>query len=543
MTTRLSSSLLLGCTALLLLASSAQAQVVRPSNTLYLALKGGVTTYGGEIDQTGEFDDAPDDRGNRSWAFRDFGPAFGIEIGYQFSESLSLGITGQYARYINLDEPYPGPNTTPGFCRDEANREDCKVNQDELLPAAIIALRYLPFTSSAISPYANLGVQAAFGDGNQDFGVGPLAGVGLDFRLAPQLSFFGEANVSWIFDDAAVDGVDPGGQTATVGDSGDDSDYDNLGFYNVGLRYAFRAPFEPVMITGLQCPSVLTVGESGSFMAMTNDDATPPVSISWDWGDGSTGAGMSASHTFRSAGTYTVSATAVGNYNQDMDTCMVTVEEPQIAPILSACRVTPTRVAPGETVTFNGRVNADASQPVTIAITWGDGDGDSGTTLPSTHSYSETGTYTVTATATNAFGSNTCTATVQVIDTFCADVSEFNSVYFDFGSSMLTADARDRLENNLDVLRRCPDICVLVRAYTDDRETDQIRLSQARADAIRDFYVENGIPMDRIRAEGLGEDPNANSKEDPEPGDSRARRGDSIPATCGTFAPRGSSRR
>lgn len=548
MTLRLSSSLLLGCTALLLLASSAQAQVVRPSNTLYLALKGGVVTYGGEIDQTGTFDDPADDRGNRSWATTDFGPAFGLEIGYQFTESLAFGLTGQYARYINLDEAYPTGDRSVAECRaiDDVSNNDCQVNDDEVLPSLIAALRYSPFPSSRISPYTNIGGQLAFGDGNQSLGFGPFAGLGLDFMLGDQLSLFGEANVAWIFDDAAVDGVDPGGQTgiaAERGAAGDDADYDNLGFYNIGLRYAFNAPYTQVMLTDLQCPAELTAGESGSFRAMTNNDATPPVSVSWDWGDGATGAGMGASHTFRSPGTYTVTATAVGNYNSDMDTCVVTVVEPRIAPRLTACRVSPSTVAPGETVTLYGTVNNDATQPVSVSVMWGDGDGDSGTTLPSTHSYSEPGVYTVTAEAQNAYGSSDCSVTVTVEDTYCANVSELNSVYFEFGSAELTADARERLDENLDALRRCPDICVLIRAYTDDRETDQIRLSQARANAIMNYYVSEGIDMSRLRAEGLGEDPNADSKEDPGPGDSRARRGDSIPATCGTFTPRGTSRR
>ena len=102
MTSRLSTAILLGCTALLL-ATSAHAQVIRPSETLYLALKGGVTTYGGEIDQTGAFDDPSDDAGNRAWVTRDFGPGFGLEIGYQFTESLSFG--GQF----RISLPRVGP--------------------------------------------------------------------------------------------------------------------------------------------------------------------------------------------------------------------------------------------------------------------------------------------------------------------------------------------------------------------------------------------------------------------------------------------------
>ncbi|MEM6325480.1 MAG: PKD domain-containing protein [Bacteroidota bacterium] len=565
-TLRLSTAILLGCTALLL-ATSAHAQIVRPSNSIYVALKGGLTAYGGDLDQNYDVPSATlQPPTGTDWLTENFGFLIGPEIGYQFTESLGLGLGLNYAQYAALDSGFPV------ILQSSTDATTYSVNQgSETLYNATAALRYMPFPSSRLSPYVNLGAQFTFGSDNQSaeipnsdgttrtvninrsVGVGPYAGVGLDYMLGDRLSLFLEADVSWIFDDCAVDGTNPGARTASnqscfpdasqIGTFGDDSDYDNLVMYGGGLKFAFKKPYTEVEVMRLECPTgELIAGESGSFMAITNEDATPPISISWDWGDGSTGAGMSTSHTYRTPGTYTVTATAAGDYNESMDTCVVTVVEPRIPPQLTACRITPSQIGLGETVTLNGSVNNDASQPVSISVDWGDGDSDSGVTFPTRHSYSDVGSYTVTATATNAHGSDTCTAMVTVIDTFCADVSELNSVYFEFGSAALTADARERLDENLDVLRRCSDINVLIRGYTDDREDDQLRLSQARADAIRDYYVANGIDMDRLRAEGLGQDPNANSKEDPGPGDGRARRGDSIPAD-GMFTPTGISRR
>ena len=564
LTPRLSSSLLLGCTALLLLASSAQAQIVRPSETIYFALKGGITAYGGDLDKGYAVgSNQPDLPSNgEEWAYKDFGFLVGPEIGYQFTEHLGLGLSFNYAQYDNLDAGFPSsrdnaPQTPTTYTTVSPTQDS------ETLYNATLAFRYMPFPASRVSPYANLGAQFTFGSDNQQLnvdrpvGVGPYAGVGLDFMLGDRLSLFAEADISWIFDDCAVDGTNPGRrsvqnpgtacypQQSNIGAFGDDSDYDNLVMYGGGLKFALKKPYTPIEITRLECPTgELIQGESASFMAIPNADATPPTTLSWDWGDGSTGAGWNSTHTYRAPGTYTVTATAVGDYNSDTATCVVTVVEPRIAPRLTACRITPAQVGMGDLITLNGTVNSDASQPVSISVNWGDGDSDSGVNFPTRHSYSEIGEYTVTATARNAYGESSCTATVRVVDTFCTDVSELNSVYFDFGSAALTADARERLDENLDVLRRCPDICVLIRAYTDGRETgDQIRLSQARADAIRDYYVAEGIDMSRLRAEGLGEDPNAEPKEDPGPGDSRARRGDSIPATCGTFTPTGRSRR
>ena len=504
----------------LALSSTAAAQVIRPSESLYAQLRAGGSVYVGDLTDDG---------------FGGIG--IGGEVGYLFDRFLSAGV-GFYYHDLPI--------------RDGVLIDDGEVVAAEQGGTAYQLqglLRYSPL-AGRVSPFVEAGGALVFGQGNEAgrnngsaeddvLGYGPVGGLGVDIALTPQIGFQIGAQATAVFPDVALDNTDAG----SFGIADDDTDYDVLGLVYGGLRYAFRSPYTPVELTRLDCPAEVTQGESATFSAFTNAEATPPVSIAWDWGDGSTGAGMTASHTYRSVGSYTVTATALSDFNDDMSTCQVTVVEPQIPPALSACTVSPQAVSPGETVTLSGRVGADATQPVSVAVSWGDGDGDSGTDLPSTHSYSEPGTYTVSATASNAYGSDTCTATVTVEDAFCANVSEFNSVYFDFGSAALTPDARDLLGDNILALRQCQDVCVLVRGYTDDRETDQIRLSQRRADAIRDAYIDSGVSLDRIRAEGLGQDPSANSKEDPGPGDNRARRGDSIPAACGTFTPRGFSRR
>ena len=43
---------LLGCAALLLLVSTAQAQTIRPGPSFFIGLRGGATAYGGDIDGT-----------------------------------------------------------------------------------------------------------------------------------------------------------------------------------------------------------------------------------------------------------------------------------------------------------------------------------------------------------------------------------------------------------------------------------------------------------------------------------------------------------
>ena len=263
---------------------------------------------------------------------------------------------------------------------------------------------------------------------------------------------------------------------------------------------------------------------------MTNEDATMPVSTTWQWGDGSTGSGMSASHAFSAPGTYTVTVMTMNEGGDDTDSCLVTVVDEPVPPTLAGCRATPTTVDVGEQVT----INATATDADEIMVDFGDGT--MASTLPARHAYSETGTYRVTITASNEYGEDTCVITVNVGDSYCDDITELNPVFFGYGSTTLTADATSRLDENIEILRRCPEICVMINGYSDGSEPgDAMRISQARADAVMNYYVAQGIDMDRLRAMGRGVDPDSNPKEDPGPGDSRARRADSIPSSCAGF--------
>lgn len=533
MTLRLS-SIVLGCAALLM-ATQATAQTLRPSPSVYLTLRGGATVYGGELDGTGTFNPTTG-QGNgangspTAWLAKDFSYLAGAELGYQFTRTLGFGVGFNYANYSNLDENAPA---TPGAGVQQTGFS-------EFLPTVQAAFRYLPLPDSRVSPFVNLGAQFTFGkDGNvgdpldggsRGIGYGPYLGAGLDFALSNRLSLFLESNFGFIFDDYAVDGLNPGANTGGPGAGGDAVEFDVLGSYGGGFRFHFARGVIPVDIEGLQCPSELFVGESGSFMAMTNADATMPVDVTWNFGDmGMTGSGMSTSHSFSSPGTYTVTAMAMNSGGDDSESCLVTVNERPIELALTGCRATPSTVDVGQQFT----VNATATGATSVMVDFGDGT--TANALPASHSYTETGNYTVTITAMNGSDTETCRVQVAVGDQFCTRITELNPVYFGFNGATLTADARARLDENIEILRRCPAICVTINGYTDDQEGDQTRLSQRRADATRDYYIAQGIDASRLRANGRGQDPNANNKEDPGPGDSRARRADSIPSSCTGF--------
>ncbi|MGB3542609.1 PKD domain-containing protein [Rubrivirga sp.] len=515
------SSIFLWC-AVLLLATAAQAQVVRPSESIYILLRGGATGYYGDLD--GNSDDDPDQATPDPGDGLD-NPGFGVggEIGYLFNENLSFGIGFMY---------HDVPALNDGFRFDGTNN----VQGGEAYQLQGL-FRYMPFDAARISPFVELGGAVISGQGTENerdngsveddvFGFGPVVGLGVDIALTPQFSLFLAGQSTFTFPDVALDGADPG----AFGVEADDADFDVLATLGGGLKFAFRAPYTAVEIQGLECPAELFTGQTGSFMMMTNPDATQPVTTTWQWGDGTTGAGMSSSHAFSAPGTYTVTAMAMNQGGEDSESCLVTVEDEPIPPTLAGCRATPSTVNAGEQVT----VNATATEADEIMVDFGDGT--MASTLPARHAYSSTGSYTVTITATNQYGTDVCTIPVTVGDSFCADITELNPVFFGYGAATLTADAMSRLDENIEILRRCPDICVTINAYSDGAEPgDAMRISQRRADAVMQYYVSQGIDADRLRAIGRGVDPDANPKEDPGPGDSRARRADSIPSSCAGF--------
>jgi outer membrane protein OmpA-like peptidoglycan-associated protein len=77
---------------------------------------------------------------------------------------------------------------------------------------------------------------------------------------------------------------------------------------------------------------------------------------------------------------------------------------------------------------------------------------------------------------------------------------------FETGKAILQPGAAARLQPLVNYLHQNPDRHVMVEGNTDSTGRSEVneRLSQERADAVRNFLVANGISADRITAQGLG---------------------------------------
>jgi PKD repeat protein len=145
-----------------------------------------------------------------------------------------------------------------------------------------------------------------------------------------------------------------------------------------------------------------TSGKAPLDIAFT-DQSTGATGWSWDFGDSGTSTLQDPSHTYNTAGTYTVRLTASNTAGQDVEekTAHITVlpKTPPIASFIPTSSEGKTPLA----VQF-----ADTSTGGTpTSWSWTFGDGGTSTEQNPSHTYKTAGTYPVTLTATNDDGSST----------------------------------------------------------------------------------------------------------------------------------------
>jgi uncharacterized repeat protein (TIGR01451 family) len=117
------------------------------------------------------------------------------------------------------------------------------------------------------------------------------------------------------------------------------------------------------------------------------------VNFTWDFGDGSTGSGALAEHTYLLVGTYTVTVTASNTVSAQTTETTVLVEEAISG--LSSANSSPTIL--GQPTAFTATITAGSN----VIFTWDFGDSSTGNSARIEHTYPSLGVYTATLTATN----------------------------------------------------------------------------------------------------------------------------------------------
>lgn len=95
---------------------------------------------------------------------------------------------------------------------------------------------------------------------------------------------------------------------------------------------------------------------------------------------------------------------------------------------------------------------------------------------------------------------------------------ELQDVHFDFDRYTIRPEGRMILKENQRVLRRLPDVEVLIEGHCDERGTVEynLALGQKRAEAVRDYMISLGMRSDQISTISYGEelplDPRSNEE-------------------------------
>jgi outer membrane protein OmpA-like peptidoglycan-associated protein len=99
-------------------------------------------------------------------------------------------------------------------------------------------------------------------------------------------------------------------------------------------------------------------------------------------------------------------------------------------------------------------------------------------------------------------------AILQTRDTARGLIVSLSDVLFDFNQASLKPGAREKLAKVSGILLAYPSLHMNVEGHTDSIGSDDynLKLSQRRADAVRDYLTSNGINSANIQATGLGKD-------------------------------------
>ncbi len=465
--TRLSGALLLMMVCSVTLAS---AQSSRPAKSIFLRPSFGFVNYVGD----------------NNIDLSQLGIKGQFEVGYQITPELAIGTLYNFGDYTTALRPDPATGLE-------------RVGGNTRLSSVQALMRFVfGRKTAAVAPYIQAGVGVAFGgdQANDAAGWGPVGGLGFDVLISPNTLFFIEANTHFTVPDEAIDGPDRGLF----------AEHDLLSGLSLGMQFNLsrQRAFIPVNISDIETPMQLEVDELGSFVAEGNmGRATEPVYYSWDFGDGTTSPLQRASHSYDSPGTYRVTFNAGNDGSADLAERTVIVV-PRTAPAeIVAMNSFPGTPDTQTEVTFDA--NVVGSEP--FQYNWSFGDGTTSTDPNPKHRYQEPGRYTVDLSVANVSGSDNQTMVIivdRVEASYCRELTELNVVYFGQHSSVLSPAARNILQDNLQILRECPNMTVRVEGYAVPGEQNPDQLAADRARAVEDFYVDNGVTFSRVYAEGKG---------------------------------------
>ena len=152
----------------------------------------------------------------------------------------------------------------------------------------------------------------------------------------------------------------------------------------------------------------VTVNFDASSSSDANNDA---LTYTWDFGDGTTGTGITTNHEYLTVDNYTITLTVSDGSKTSTDTQTITVTDGSPVAAISVSETS--GIAPFE-ITFNGSDSVDPTGEGLI-YAWDFGNGDTATTASASVTYANLGDFTVTLTVTNTAGDSDSDTTIITV--------------------------------------------------------------------------------------------------------------------------------
>ncbi|MEM7411237.1 MAG: peptidoglycan-associated lipoprotein Pal [Myxococcota bacterium] len=113
-----------------------------------------------------------------------------------------------------------------------------------------------------------------------------------------------------------------------------------------------------------------------------------------------------------------------------------------------------------------------------------------------------------TAAATPDTGSEFQEAPVEPPPPMPTKLAEFQTVYFDFDRFDIRDDARPALRGNADAVNAADAGAVTIEGHCDERGSAEynLALGERRANAVKRYLVDLGVPSSKLRTVSFGED-------------------------------------
>lgn len=221
-----------------------------------------------------------------------------------------------------------------------------------------------------------------------------------------------------------------------------------LSTYVSGNSTALTTSYADLHVAPTVAPNVAPTAAFGARaedlgLAVDGSESSDPdgtvVGYAWQFGDGATATGRTATHTYAAPGTYRVTLTVTDSRGATATTARtVTAVAPNLAPVARS-----TTEVRDLDLTLDASASTDTDGTIT-AVHWDHGDGTTSTGTTSRHTYAAPGLYPVTLTVTDDRGGrSTVTRTVTAVAPNVLPTAAFAAATDDLGLAVDASSSTD----------------------------------------------------------------------------------------------------